>query len=132
GITSQPDETWMMQVARNLTAAGDGFLRGMSHIILDRDPLYTAAFRRLLRDSGVTPLVLPAWSPNLKRVCRKDCRIREVRVLGPNGGARRPASADRCPRTRPPLSSRTAAPRLGQRIHRATENGRRRGRGELP
>jgi hypothetical protein len=58
GMTSQPGETWMMQVARNLTAAGDGFLRGMSHIILDRDPLYTAAFRRLLRDSGVTPLVL--------------------------------------------------------------------------
>jgi putative transposase len=65
GMTSQPDETWMMQIARNLTAAGDGFLHGMSHIILDRDPLYTAAFRRLLRDSGVTPLTLPAWSPNL-------------------------------------------------------------------
>ena len=54
GITSQPDETWMMQIARNLTAAGDGFLRRMSHILLDRDPLYTAAFRRVLRDSGVT------------------------------------------------------------------------------
>ena len=27
--------------------------------------LYTTAFRRLLRDSGVTPVVLPAWSPNL-------------------------------------------------------------------
>jgi putative transposase len=65
GITRQPDETWMMQVARNLTAAGDGFLRGIQHVILDRDPLYTAAFRRLLRDSGVSPLVLPAWSPNL-------------------------------------------------------------------
>jgi transposase InsO family protein len=65
GMTSQPDETWMMQVARNLTADDDGFLRGMSHIILDRDPLYTAAFRRLLRDSGITPLLLPAWSPNL-------------------------------------------------------------------
>jgi putative transposase len=55
----------MMQVARTLTAAGDGFLNGTLHIILDRDPLYTAAFRRLLRDSGVTPVVLPAWSPNL-------------------------------------------------------------------
>ena len=65
GITRQPDETWMMQIARNLTGAGDGFLHGMQHIILDRDPLYTAAFRRLLRDSGVTPHVLPAWSPNL-------------------------------------------------------------------
>jgi transposase InsO family protein len=65
GITRQPDETWVLQVARNLTAAGDGFLRDMQHIILDRDPLYTAAFRRLLRDSGTTPLILPAWSPNL-------------------------------------------------------------------
>src|SRR4029077_678545 len=65
GITHQPDETWMTQVARNLTAAGDGFLHGMQHIILDRDQLYTATFRRLLRDGGVTPRVLPAWSPNL-------------------------------------------------------------------
>ena len=64
-ITRQPDETWMTQVGRNLTAAGEGFLHGIQHVILDRDPLYTAAFRRLPRDSGVTPLVLPAWSPNL-------------------------------------------------------------------
>jgi hypothetical protein len=55
----------MMQLARNLTDPSDGFLRGVQYVILDRDPLYTKAFRRLLRDSGVTPLVLPAWSPNL-------------------------------------------------------------------
>jgi putative transposase len=49
GITSQPDEAWMTQVARNLTDARDGFLRGVQYLILDRDPLYTAAFRHLLR-----------------------------------------------------------------------------------
>ena len=65
GITCQPHEAWMTQVARNLTDARDGFLRGVQYVILDRDPLYTTAFRRLLRDSGVTPLVLPARSPNL-------------------------------------------------------------------
>jgi transposase InsO family protein len=65
GITDQPDETWMIQIARNLTAAGDGFLHGMQHVILDRDPLYTTTFRRLLRDSGITPVILPAWSPDL-------------------------------------------------------------------
>jgi putative transposase len=65
GITREPDEAWMAQVARNLTDVGDGFLRGMQYLILNRDPLYTAAFRRLLRGSGVKPLVLPAWSPNL-------------------------------------------------------------------
>src|SRR5262245_38725246 len=85
GMTCQPDETWMMQIARNVTAAGDGFLRGMSHIILDRDPLYTAIFRRLLRDSGVKPLVLPAWSPNLNAFAERfvgsaksDCLHRMV------------------------------------------------------
>jgi len=66
GITSEPDGAWMTQLARNLTDSSDGFLRGLQYIILDRDPLYTAAFQRLLRDSGVKPLVLPAWSPNLK------------------------------------------------------------------
>ena len=65
GITSEPDGAWMTQLARNLTDSSDGFLRGLQYIILDRDPLYTAAFQRLLRDSGVKPLVLPAWSPNL-------------------------------------------------------------------
>ena len=65
GITCQPDEVWMTQLARNLIAAGDGFLHGVQYLILDRDPLYSAAFRRLLRDSGVKPLLLPARSPNL-------------------------------------------------------------------
>ena len=55
----------MTQVARNLTDADDGFLRGMEYLILDRDPLYTAAFRDLLQDSGVKPLILSARSPNL-------------------------------------------------------------------
>ncbi|MBM4319467.1 MAG: transposase family protein [Deltaproteobacteria bacterium] len=65
GITSQPSEAWMMQVARNLTDAADGFLLDMRYLILDRDPLYTAAFRRVLRDAGVKVVRLPASSPNL-------------------------------------------------------------------
>jgi transposase InsO family protein len=65
GITAAPDGAWMAQLARNLTDPSDGFLRGTQYIILDRDPLYTTAFRGLLRDSGVTPVVLPARSPNL-------------------------------------------------------------------
>ena len=65
GITSQPHEPWMTQMARNLTDPHDGFLRDAHDVILDRDPLYTAAFRNLLRDSGVKPVRLPARSPNL-------------------------------------------------------------------
>ncbi len=65
GIANQVHEAWMMQVARNLTDAEDGFLRGVRHLILDRDPLYTTAFRTMLRDSGVKVVRLPARSPNL-------------------------------------------------------------------
>ncbi|MEP7306347.1 MAG: hypothetical protein ABJA98_12590 [Acidobacteriota bacterium] len=63
GITRQPHEAWMTQFARNLTDTHDGFFRGAHYLLLDRDPLYTATFRRLLRDSGAMPLVLPARSP---------------------------------------------------------------------
>jgi transposase InsO family protein len=65
GVTPLPTETWMKQTARKLTDAQDGFLRGVRYLILDRDPLYTIAFRRMLRDSGERPLLLPARSPNL-------------------------------------------------------------------
>jgi putative transposase len=65
GITRLPDGDWMTQVARNLTDADEGFLRGVHYLILDRDPLYSGVFRNLLRASGVTPVLLPARSPNL-------------------------------------------------------------------
>ena len=65
GLSCQPCEEWMKQIAKNLTDAVDGFLRDARYIILDRDPLYTVAFRRMLKDSGVNVLRLPARSPNL-------------------------------------------------------------------
>ena len=75
----------MTQVARNLTDVNDGFLRGVQYLILDRDPLYTAAFRGLLRDSGAKPLLLPARSPNLNAFAerfvgsvRSECLARIV------------------------------------------------------
>jgi putative transposase len=65
GICPSPAGSWMKQVARNLTDCEDGFLRGIRYLILDRDPLYTTAFRAMLTDAGVEPLLLPARSPNL-------------------------------------------------------------------
>jgi len=51
GIAHQPDGEWMMQVERNLLDVAEGFLLRKRYLILDRDPLYTGAFRRLLRDA---------------------------------------------------------------------------------
>jgi putative transposase len=88
GIVQQPHGQWMMQVGRNLLDAVDGFLLRKRYLILDRDPLYTAAFRRLLRSAGVEPLWLPARSPNLNayaerfvRSIRDDC-LNHVVLLG--------------------------------------------------
>jgi len=64
-VRHAPDGAFMEQVARNLTDVTDGFLRGKRYLILDRDPLYTKAFRRTLREAGVKPLLLPTRSPNL-------------------------------------------------------------------
>jgi len=58
-------QNWTLQVARNLTDCVDGFLREKRFLIMDRDPLFSAAFRRTLKDAGVKPVRLPARSPNL-------------------------------------------------------------------
>jgi transposase len=65
GITCAPSRMWMQQIARNLTNYEDGFLRDVRYLILDRDPLYTQVFRKMLKDSGTEALRLPARSPNL-------------------------------------------------------------------
>jgi len=82
GITAAPCEAWMMQVARNLTNAGDGFLSGTRYLIVDRDPLYTAAFRQLLSGSGVEPLRLPAKSPNLNAFAERFALSIKSECLG--------------------------------------------------
>ncbi len=65
GITVNPTGAWMMQVARNLTDEVDGFLRDKRYLILDRDPVFTEASEKMLGDSGVNLVRLPAKSPNL-------------------------------------------------------------------
>ena len=65
GITSQPSDAWMRQVARNLTDCVEGFLKQTRYMISDRDPLYTKAFRTILKDAGVNIVRLPARSPSL-------------------------------------------------------------------
>jgi hypothetical protein len=52
GIAPRLDGEWMQQVARNLTDDEDGFLKDASHLIHDRDPLFTRAFRERLKSSG--------------------------------------------------------------------------------
>jgi putative transposase len=65
GVVRQPHGAWIQQVARNLVDNVDGFLKGKRYLLHDRDPLFTDAFRAVLRAAGVTCLKLPARSPDL-------------------------------------------------------------------
>jgi putative transposase len=53
GFTTNPDEGWMLQVARNLTDAEAGFLRGKKYLLMDRDAKFSEAFRVILEQAGV-------------------------------------------------------------------------------
>lgn len=74
GIVPEPCGTWMIQMARNLTAASDGFLLGMRFLIHDRSTLFTDPFREILKSGGVEPLRLPARSPNLNAFAERFVR----------------------------------------------------------
>jgi transposase InsO family protein len=65
GIVPEPDGRWMAQVARNLTDAVDGFLRGKRYLIHDRSPLFTSVFAEILKAAGVKVVKLPPRSPDL-------------------------------------------------------------------
>ncbi|HEV8059121.1 MAG TPA: integrase core domain-containing protein, partial [Gemmataceae bacterium] len=58
-------EPWVKQITRNLTATEDGFLNGKRYLIMDRDTTFSKAFRGILSEAGVEPVLLPPHSPNL-------------------------------------------------------------------
>ena len=64
GIRIDPEGAWITQIARNLLDPTEGFLRNATHLIHDRDPLYTKAWTALLESSGVKSVPIPARSPN--------------------------------------------------------------------
>ena len=74
GVVQQPYDEWMQQIGRNLTDAVDGFLLNHSHLIMDRDPVFTLAFRTLLASSGVKSVRLPPRSPNLNAYAERFVR----------------------------------------------------------
>lgn len=65
GVTPHPSETWMKQVARNLTMEEWGILKPGQYLIHDRDAKFSAAFNQRLDEAGVKRRALPPKSPNL-------------------------------------------------------------------
>lgn len=74
GVSACPDGEWMKQMARNLTDMVDGFLLKHRYVLMDRDPLFTEAFRASLARSGVKAVRLPPRSPNLNAYAERFVR----------------------------------------------------------
>ena len=96
GITDQPEESWMQQMARNATLEGEGCLsrRKVRYLLHDRDAKFCASFRETLATGGVKCLRLPPRSPNLNsyaerwvRTVKEEC-LSKLILLG-EGSLRR-------------------------------------------
>jgi putative transposase len=82
GCTIHPDETWMEQIARNLTDGSDGFLQGHCYLLMDRDTKHCEAFRGILEQADVNCVRLPAQSPNLNAHIERFMRSIKEECLG--------------------------------------------------
>jgi putative transposase len=82
GCTTNPDEAWMKQIARELTNCEDGFLLDKKVILMDRDGKFSQAFRDFLANEGAKPLRLPPRSPNLNAHLERFMKSIKIESLG--------------------------------------------------
>jgi putative transposase len=81
GITQHPTDAFMAPCARQLTDPMDGFLLGTRYLLHDRDEKFRHDFDRVLRASGVEPIILPPRRPNLHAPCERFVRSIKAEAL---------------------------------------------------
>ena len=74
GIIPEPNGPWIRQVARNLTDANGGFLKGCRFLLHDRASLFSEDFRMILKAAGLESVRLPARSPILNAFAERFVR----------------------------------------------------------
>jgi putative transposase len=89
GVTSAPNEAWMLQMSRNLLDGESGVLGDKRFLIIDRDTKYPLSFRKALEREGVGIIRLPPRSPNLNayaerfvRSVKEEC-LSKIIPIGP-------------------------------------------------
>lgn len=82
GIARDPGEAWVLQAFRNLADGFEGVLQPGRFLILDRDPVFSAAVRAALERAGVSVVRLPPRSPNLNAFAERWVRSVRSECLG--------------------------------------------------
>jgi putative transposase len=80
GITANPDESWMLQQARNITMEWDDFKKP-THLIMDRDTKFTQKFRDIIASDDVEIVRIPPRSPNLNAFAERWIQSCKTEVL---------------------------------------------------
>jgi transposase InsO family protein len=81
GVTAHPHETWMQQMARNLTMDEWGILKPGQYLIHDRDTKCCAALKQMLDEAGVQRVPLPPRSPWLNAFAERWIQSVKTEVL---------------------------------------------------
>ena len=74
GCTPHPDETFMLQVTRQMTDPLDGVVDGHRYLICDRDTKWSTPVRQLLDVSGVRLVRTPFPAPNCNAFAERFVR----------------------------------------------------------
>ena len=89
GATANSGDSWMKQAAREFTVFDEGFLNDNRFLIMDRDGVCFRSYGKMLANSGIQPICLPAKSSNLNtyiehfvRSLKSDIAQHGSRVLG--------------------------------------------------
>jgi putative transposase len=73
GMTTSPNEEWMKQVARNMTAFDEDF-EGAKYLIRDRDTKFAASFDQIMKDSGIKIIKTAVRKPNMNAYIERFIR----------------------------------------------------------
>lgn len=82
GMTPHPDEAWMQQTARNASLDQWGFLENCRYLLHDRDGKFCLSFDEIIESGKVTPIRLPARSPNLNAFSERWVKSVKEECLG--------------------------------------------------
>ena len=74
GITTNPAEAWMLQMARDVCDVDDGVLSEGRKLLIDRDAKYSGDWRAFLKEPGVEIIRLPPKSSNLNAYAERFVR----------------------------------------------------------
>jgi transposase len=81
GVTPHPNESWMKQIARNLTMDDWGFLKPGQYLVHDGDKKFCPAFKQIIDDASVDRVPLPPRSPHLNSYAERWVRSVKGKAL---------------------------------------------------